>query len=146
MKRDARLREELDAHRFKQPLDAVWPEAQRLVYERGYELVGRDRAVVGAGEQGTIARVFSKGHETRSVGNGRRVLETNTDGKQRRYRVQGFDGGDGTCRVVFVLVQTSQDTSSESETRDLLVELALVDRVDPEEAQRIVAAVEPQGK
>jgi hypothetical protein len=31
VRRDARLREALDAHRFQQPLSVVWPAALRLL-------------------------------------------------------------------------------------------------------------------
>jgi hypothetical protein len=33
VRRDARLREALDAHRFQQPLSVVWPAALRLLAE-----------------------------------------------------------------------------------------------------------------
>ncbi len=141
MKRDSRLRDQLDAHAFTRPLDAVWPEALRLLSERQYELIGKDRAVVGLPEQGVLGRVFAKGFETRGLGGGKRALETNPDGKMRRYRVEGTDAGNGTSRVLFYLVQASSDSPNETEARDLSMELALVNRIEPDVAERIVAAV-----
>jgi hypothetical protein len=57
------LRDELDAHRFSRSLDAVWPEALELLTERDYEVLGRDRAVVGLEEQGSLASFFKNALE-----------------------------------------------------------------------------------
>src|SRR5689334_17672261 len=84
--RGARLRAELDAHVFAKPLDAVWPEVQRLLVDAGYDLVGRDREAVGAPPLNALQNMLSKGHETRALGNGRRELETDQDTKMKRYR------------------------------------------------------------
>jgi hypothetical protein len=140
LKRDARLREALDAHAFARPLDEVWPEALRLLNERQYELVGKDREVVGAREQSYLGRMFAKGFETRDLGGGKRELETNPDGKMRRYRVLGTDAGNGTSHVLFYLLQGSTDSPSETDSRDLAMELALVQRLEPEAAQHIASA------
>jgi len=140
--RDARMRSELDAHQFARPLDEVWPEARRLVAESGYDLVGSDREALGIPPQGALQRMLSKGYETRSLGNGKRALQTDQDMKMRRYRVEGTAIDAGHARVVFWLVQGSDQNPEESETRDTAMELALIERVEPDVAQRIAATVD----
>jgi hypothetical protein len=145
-KRDARLRDELDAHRFSRSLDAVWPEALKLLTERDYEVLGRDRAVVGLEEQGSLASFFKKGFETRDLGNGKRALETNPDKRMRRYRVEGTALDADHCRVTFNLVQAYSQDISEDVDRDIFMELALVERVEPEVAKHIQAAAEESAR
>ena len=142
LERASRLREQLDDHRFAQPLDAVWPQAIKLLAERDYEVLGRDRAVVGLGPQSALGSFFQKGFETRDLGGGRRALETNPDVKMRRYRAEGTTIDAGHCRVVFYVVQAKTEDVSEDEARDIHMELALIEQVEPEVAERITAATE----
>jgi hypothetical protein len=145
-KHDARVREELDAHQFTRPLDAVWPEALKLLTERDYEVLGRDRAVVGLKEQSTLESVFQKGFETRDLGHGKWALETNPDIKMRRFRVEGIATDRGHCRVTFYLVQAYSQDVSEDVSRDISMELALVERIEPENAERIARVADEAAK
>lgn len=141
MKRDGRLREQLDAHQFHQPIDTVWTEARKLLADRGYDLVGHDRVAVGLDPQSALATIFAKGFETRDLGGGKRALETNQDSDLRRYRVEGVPTGPDSCRVTFYTVQANPDTPNERQTRDLGMELTLFERLDPRTAERMETAV-----
>jgi hypothetical protein len=144
--RGARLRAELDAHVFAKPLDAVWPEVQRLLVDAGYDLVGKDRAAVGAPPLNALQGMLSKGHETRERGNGRRELETDQDARMKRYRAEGTAVDAEHCRVVLYAVQGSDQSPEQDETRATALELALVERVEPEAAERIASVVDGRGK
>src|SRR5512144_2951248 len=74
-RRENRLRAELDGHRIPQPLAAVWPVVLHLLAERGHELAGRDRQVVGARPAKAFKRLTSGGFQTGKVKGGL-VLET----------------------------------------------------------------------
>jgi len=125
-------------------LDAVWPEALTLLNESDYEVLGRDRAVVGLKEQSTLASFFQKGFETRDLGHGQWTLETNPDIKMRRVRAEGTAIDRDHCRVTFYLVQAYSQDVSEDVSRDISMELALVERIEPENAARIArVAKEP---
>jgi len=145
-RRDASLRDELDAHLFARPLDAVWQEALKLLTERDYEVLGRDRAVVGLKEQTSLESFFQKGFETRDLGNGKRALETNPDKRMRRYRVEGTAIDADDCRVTFHLVQAYSQDISEDVDRDIFMEFALVERVEPEAAKHIETAAEKSAR
>jgi hypothetical protein len=136
-RREGRLRDELDAYRIEKPLEQVWPEAMRVVLERGYQPVGKDREVVGLAPQGTWGNLLAKGHETQRLGSDGLVLETNQDAEKRRYRVEGRRAGSGS-RVKFVVVQQRPDDPSEELSRDLDAELELVRRFDPAGAARLI--------
>jgi hypothetical protein len=141
-RRESRLREQLDEHRFQQPLSAVWPAALRLMHDRHLHLAGRDRTVVGAPSDGWLSKLTKGGFETRSNGKGGVVLETREDTSALRYRAEGIDAGAGTCRVIFTAVRRTGRTPSEEKSRDLDMELELVRRLEPEAAARILAASE----
>jgi hypothetical protein len=143
-KRDARMRAELDAHEFQRPLLSAWPEVLRLLNDRGYDLVGGDRVTIGLPSQNRVQHLLSKGFDTREVGGGKIALETDQDGKLRRYRVEGTPTAADRCRIVFHVVQARED-GGQDETRDLSMELALVERLDPDAAERIAAVVEGTG-
>ncbi|MFL5262201.1 MAG: hypothetical protein ACJ79E_11360 [Anaeromyxobacteraceae bacterium] len=139
-KRDARMRAELDAHEFQRPLLSAWPEVLRLLDDRGYDLVGGDRVTIGLPAQNRVQNLLSKGFDTREVGGGKLALETDQDGKLRRYRVEGTPTAADHCRIVFYVVQARED-GGQDQTRDLPIELALVERLDPDAAERIAAVV-----
>jgi hypothetical protein len=143
-KRDARMRAELDAHEFQRPLLSAWPEVLRLLNDRGYDLVGGDRVTIGLPAQNRVQNLLSKGFDTREVGGGKIALETDQDGKLRRYRVEGTPTAADRCRIVFHVVQARED-AGQDQTRDLSMELALVERLDPDAAERIAAVVEGTG-
>ncbi|GEJ57091.1 hypothetical protein [Anaeromyxobacter diazotrophicus] len=142
-KRESALRRELNGYQLPRPLAAVWPDALRVLSERGVQLVGRDRATVGQPEQNTWGQLLSKGFETREDGGGRWVAESNADGERRRFRVQGTDLGRGTSIVRYVSIQAHPDDPAEDEARAIDLELALVQRVDPGAAARMLAAAPP---
>jgi hypothetical protein len=136
-RRDSRLREGLDEHRFRLPLSKVWPVAMRVVVDAHFELVGQDRTVVGEPEQNLWKQVTGGGFQTRRSGEHGLVLESREDASRLRIRVEGVDGGDGTCRVTFTAIQETSETSGQERSRDLDLELELVRRLEPDEAARV---------
>ncbi len=138
-RRDQRLRDQLDAHQFPKPLSEVWPEALRLLAERDYQLVGKDREIVGQGEDS--AGALARGFETREYSGGRRTAETRQNSAEIRYRVEGVTVGGGACRVYFFSLHRTVPDYDKWSHRDALMELALVQRVEPEVAERIEQAV-----
>lgn len=143
--RERVLRTQLDAFHFAKPLDDVWPEVRRLLYERRYGLVGKDAEALGLDLPTGLLTYFTRAKETQPDGSGGRFLETGWGPGQvkRRYRVEGFPAGDG-CRVVFTAIPedtTELGHDGRDRFRDLDMELALARRVDPQSAERIEAAV-----
>lgn len=137
-RRDQRLRQQLDEHPFQKPLSEVWPEALRLLAEHDYQLVGKDRAIAGQGEDGGGA--LARGFETREYSGGRRAAETRPNSAEVRYRVEGVTAGGGACRIYFFALARYVPAYDQWSHRDALMELALVQRVEPEVAQRIEQA------
>jgi hypothetical protein len=142
VRRDDRLREALDAHRIQQPLSVVWPAALRLLADHHYQLVGRDRAKVGAPEESRWKPFMARGFATRKLGDHGLVLETRENQSSTRYRVEGIDSPANTCRVTFTSVRRTGEVPSEERSRDLDLELELIRRLEPEVAARILQAVE----
>ena len=142
LRRDTRLREGLDQHRFRQSLALVWPAAMRLVTEHHFQLVGRDRVAVGEAEQSAWKRLTGGGFQTRRFGDHGFVLETRENAPRVRYRIEGVDTGNGTCRVTFTAVRRTSEAPSEEKSRDLDMEVELVRRLDPGEAARIIQAAD----
>ncbi len=64
----------------------------------------------------------------------------------RRYRVDGTAIDADHCRVAFHLVQAYSQDISEDVDRDIFMELALVERVEPEVAEHITNAAEASAK
>ncbi len=137
-RRDERLRAALDAHAIHRPLASVWPAALRLLAERGHQLVGRDRARVGQDPAPLFRRLTGSGFATTPVKDGL-VLETMEDQHLVRYRVEGLERGGAACQVRFVAIRRTESSPSEERSRDLELELELVGRVAPEEAERLRA-------
>jgi len=142
VRRESRLREQLDEHRFQQPAAKVWPAVLRLLDDRHLRLAGRDRAVVGAAPDSWLSKLTKGGFESRADGKGGLVLETREDPSALRYRAEGMDTGGGTCRVVFTAVRRTGRTPSEERSRDLDLEIELVRRLEPEAAARMLATAE----
>jgi hypothetical protein len=138
-RRDAQLRHELDDARINQALTTVWPVALHLLAEHGFQLVGRDRLAVGAPSASPFKRFTGGGFETGRTDHGL-VLETTSDASSVRYRAEGVDLGDETCRVTFIAIKRTGTSPSEERSRDLDLELELLRRLDPEQAKRIVQA------
>jgi hypothetical protein len=141
---EARLDAQLQGYRFHQPLEAVWIAALHVLADRGYQLVGNDRVLVGQPPAGALNEVTGGGFETSRTGEHTRVMETMESGGRFqtgfRYRVEGSDAGGGTCRVVFIAIQRVKDSLDEHESRDADMELELVRRLDPADAARVLEA------
>jgi hypothetical protein len=140
-RRDARLRAGLDAHRFHQPLSTIWPAALHLLADHGYQLVGRDRLVVGAPPAPRFKRLTAGGFETGHSRTGF-VMETMTNASGTRYRVEGQDIDEKSCRITFVAIRRTGGAPSEERSRDLDMELELVRRLEPDAAARIAQAAD----
>jgi hypothetical protein len=142
VRRDARLREALDAHRFQQPLSVVWPAALRLLADHHYQLVGHDRAAVGAPEESRWRVLTARGFATRKVSDHGLVLETRENESRTRCRVEAIETSPGACRVTFTAVRRTGEVPSEEKSRDLDLELELVRRLEPDSAARVLQAVD----
>ena len=141
-KRESNLRRELNAYQLPRPLAQVWPDALRVLADRGVPLVGSDRVTVGQPEQSGVGEFLARGFQTRDLGGGRLVAESDSIHGSIRYRVQGTDLGHGTSMVRYVALQVREGAATEEESRALDLELALVQRVDPAAAERMLAAAE----
>ncbi|HTP28011.1 MAG TPA: hypothetical protein VMK12_20445 [Anaeromyxobacteraceae bacterium] len=136
MRRDRRLRKELDGHRFQQPLSVVWPAGLRLLAERGYELVGHDRTVVGAPEEAWWKHVIGGGFETTRLDGQGLVMETKRNASGIHYRLEGTEVSPGACRVLFFTVRQTEG-APEHRSRDLEAEFELVRRLEPAAAAQM---------
>ncbi|HEY6098799.1 MAG TPA: hypothetical protein VIW03_05180 [Anaeromyxobacter sp.] len=138
--RRAGLRRALDEARVSRSPAEIWPELQRFVHERGYPLVGDDRLAVGLAAQGKIGKLLSPGHETRVLGDGGRILETSLDERSRsRIRAEARVAADGGAQLrITVLKQSESNPTDYSEWRDEELELALLRRLDPAAAARVL--------
>ena len=144
-KREARLRQELDAHRIEKPLPAVWPWVLRLLADQGYQLVGRDRAIVNAPSAARWKQLTAGGFETRRSELGL-VLETMESSSSTRYRAEGRPSDGTSCRVTFTSIRRTGGSPSEERSRDLGLELELVRRLDPDAGRRIEESVATAAK
>jgi hypothetical protein len=144
--RETYLRQQLDDLEYAKPIGEVWPDVLRLLAERGYSLVGRDREKAGLPEQGFLGRLVSAGFETQQLGEEGRAVETDWDRHRLRYRVEGRCAG-GRCRIEFTSIkQDEMDPARDQRWRDREMELDLLRRVDPEAAARIEAGAEEVAK
>lgn len=154
--RAQRLQERLDAFRYDKPLPEVWLEARRLLADRGYPLAGEDAKAVGQKEMAVTERLLSPAKETYPygedvgllqqlgvVGRGHDKgsqaglsLDTGWRRTRDRYHVDGLQE-EGGCRVVFTHVVEDLTDHRGQASRDLELELALAQRIDPAAAARI---------
>jgi hypothetical protein len=139
MRRDSRLRGELDRHEFQKPLSEVWPAAIRLLAEQQFDLVGNDRAVAGQRPDSSFLR---RGFETREYSDRRRALETMQNSEGLRYRLEGTDIEGRACRINFFALRRGDPDYDKWKHRDVDMELALVREVEPETAARMEQAAE----
>ena len=126
----------------------VWPDVLKIVGEKGYPLVGRDRQYAGQGTQGALAKIADQGHETRAVeGGGLEVLTgwlAAAEGNSR-YEVRASPGTPSGCAVTFTYVYTGTiDPSNDRRETDWRIQLELVKRLQPDAAARIEAGA-PKG-
>jgi hypothetical protein len=141
------MRAELDAHRYAKPLPEVWQEVRRLLREQGYALRGKDLEALGLDAPTGFLTMLSGAKETAPGPAGGLVMETGWGGGivRKRYRVEGSEDPRGS-RVVFTAIpedQTERGHDGRDRARDLEMELALAQRLDPEAAERIEKAVGP---
>lgn len=136
--RQARLRQELDGSRVDRAPAEIWPQVLKFLSERGYELAGDDRQVVGLKERSRIVEAFSSGHDTRVRKDGSRVMETGKNDQGLRMRAEGLALPGGGSRVVLTsLKRDSMNPAIEQENRELEMELELLERLDPAAAARV---------
>jgi len=107
-----------------------------VVAEHGFELVGHDRQVVGEPAAAPFKRVTRGGFSTRKTDQGL-VAETMENADRVRYRVEGTSYAGTACQVRFVVIHRTGGSPSEERSRDPDVELALLRRVESDEASRI---------
>ncbi len=144
--RQAKLREQLDAYSIPKPLTEVWPDAMRFVAGQGYGLVGRDRTYLSEPEQAGIGAFFSKGHETQAVSKQHWQAETAMSNQYQRYRVDGYETGPASSRIEYTVVKSQDPVSggavvgSETEYRDVQLELEFMTRYDARAADRMEEA------
>ena len=144
--REAKLRRGLDEYAYPRAVAEVWPEVQRLANERGYPLVGADRKAVGLEARNRVLEAFSPGFDTRTRATGGRILETGAGEGGYRLRAEAWPAGSGGCRVVFTrLKRDDTNPALQLETRDLGLELALLQRLDPVAAARVEGVPPPAG-
>jgi hypothetical protein len=136
--RQANLRQALDQSRVERAPAEVWPQVLQFLSDRGYELAGDDRRVVGLRARAGIVEALSSGHDTRVRKDGSRVMETGKNDEGLRVRAEGLALPGGGCRVVLTsLKRDDMNPALQQETRDLELELQLLERIDPAAAARV---------
>ncbi|HEU4382491.1 MAG TPA: hypothetical protein VFR85_03220 [Anaeromyxobacteraceae bacterium] len=138
------LTAQLDAFRYQKPLDEVWSEARRLLFEKGYPLAGADAEAVGQ-KQLFLGGLFSSAKDTRPDPAATQFLETGWGPGPLRYRVQGWANG-SSARMVFWAIPedgTEHGRDGRPTTRGLDLELELARRLEPDAAAAIEAALPP---
>jgi hypothetical protein len=144
--RQEALRTQLDSLRYARPLDQVWQEARRLLYDQGYGLVGKDLEAMGQEAPSGLLTVLGSAKETEPGLGGGLVMESGWGRGivRKRYKVEGLEDAGGS-RVLFTAIpedQTELGRDGRERARDLEMELQLAWRVDPEAAGRIESALE----
>lgn len=131
------VRAGLGTFRYRQPVEQVWPVVQRLLADRGLALAGKDAEAVGQ-KSGPLSRFSSAAKETRSTPGGGLLLETAWNQYGSRWRAEAEPDAAG-LRVVLTRIELNQqEVGSDGVTlRDFDMEFDLLQRVDPEAAERI---------
>jgi hypothetical protein len=158
------LRVQLDAYRHQKPMDEVWLETRKLLADRSYPLAAEDAKAVGQAEMGFGDRLLSPARDTYAYGAdvgllqklgvfdkkggsgpAGRSLDTGWRRERDRYHADALQEEAGV-RVVFLRIsENSTDHREGAPVRDLELELALVQRLDPEAAARIEAGLGAAG-
>jgi hypothetical protein len=140
------LRVEMEAYRYPQPQEVVWPDLQRLLAERGLPLAGKD-ALAGGQKSGQLAQWSSAAKETRPTPTGGRILDTGWNQYRLRWRAEA-EPDTGGLRVVLTRVDWNADQMGWDGVtlRDHELELDLLRRVDPEAASRIEERCDPASR
>jgi len=138
--RQADLRRRLDERVLPAPLDRSWAAALRLLAERGYPLVGKDREAAGQEPQGSTLDFLSRGFATRALGEGGRSAATGMGADRMRYQIAGAPAPGGS-RVVFTrIAENPTEPSERREERDVSMELELWRRIDPAGAAAVAGS------
>ncbi len=141
-----RTRESLDDYVIEKPIEQAWTDALRFLDARGYPPVGADRKRLGLPEMGGWATTASKGRETQVTGE-RWTMDTQADGRGKRYHLIGVVLGPTSCRIGFFAIDQEGVTSPsdranrEQGYRDSTTELAFIESIDPQAA----AKMKPKG-
>jgi hypothetical protein len=136
------VRDAMRAATFPASCKDLWPQVLRTLAAQGFDLVGNDRAVAGQADQGAVSRFLSRGFQT-TMGDGG-VLEVGTDANREmlRMEVRGVPAGAEGCRITAKAFQGDAAQNPEREWRDYDLELAVLARVAPAEADRIERGAE----
>ncbi|HWT85463.1 MAG TPA: hypothetical protein VN177_06800 [Myxococcales bacterium] len=133
----------LDSVRYRQPLDEIWPEVQKVLAANRYPLVGKDAEAVGE-EHIILFSLFSPAKETEPDGSGGRVLETGWRKDSTRIRAQATPDESGTRVVLTLLKEDTTEHGHDARERKPAVdlELQLAKKLDPEAAADIEAGLQ----
>jgi hypothetical protein len=133
----------LDSVRYRQPLDEIWPEVQKVLAANRYPLVGKDAEAVGE-EHIVLYSLFSPAKETQPDGNGGRVLETGWRKDSTRIRAQATSDESGTRVVLTLLKEDTTEHGHDARERKPAVdlELQLAKKLDPAAAADIEAGLQ----
>jgi hypothetical protein len=135
--RAAQVRVEMEAYRYPQPIELVWPQVQRLLADKGLDLAGADAAAVGQ-KPGRLTQLVSAAKETHSTVAGGRLLETDWNRNGLRWRAEATPDAGG-LRVVLTQIQRNSDEVGFDGVglRDYELELDLLYRIDSEAGEKI---------
>ena len=141
--REEYLESRLDPLRYRQPLDEIWPEVQKVLASNRYPLVGKDAEAVGE-EHVILYSLFSPAKETQPDGSGGRVLETGWRNDSTRIRAQATPDESGTRVVLTLLKEDTTEHGHDARERKPAVdlELQLAKKLDPEAAADIEAGLQ----
>jgi hypothetical protein len=118
------IEDETRQHVYSQPISQVWTGVRQLLFERGFE--ARDSDVAGSFAVET-APMFSP------------------DGKTKcDYLLLGTKITEASCKVEFTKRETGPTGTTSG--RDLDLEWTLLQRIDPEEAARIMTGAREAGR
>jgi hypothetical protein len=134
---------EVSGYRYRQPVDAVWPQVRRLLSDYGLTLVGKDAPPVGPAT-GLLQQLTSVGRETSSTPEGGLMLESDWTNGGRRWRAEAWPEGAG-CRVTLTKIAENPSHRGHDDwsVRDYPLELELIRRVDPDGAARLDDLIDP---
>ena len=141
--REDYLMSRLDSVRYRQPLDEVWPEVQKVLAANRYPLVGKDAEAVGE-EHIILYSLFSPAKETEPDGSGGRVLETGWRKDSTRIRAEATPEESGTRVVLTLLKEDTTEHGHDARERKPAVdlELQLAKKLDPAAAADIEAGLQ----
>jgi hypothetical protein len=131
------LRAQMEAFRYPQPQELVWPEVQRLLAGRGLRLAEPDAKAAGQ-KPGLLPQFGSAAKATRPTPGGGLLLETDWNEQGFRWRAEAEPEAGGLRVVLTRIERSASEIGMDGVTlRDHQLELDLLRRVDPEAADRI---------